>query len=249
MSSQPQTLTESNAFSCFKVNVDMNLEMPAWLNSWNQQIADGDFKINSRHNEAMARLMPFLLCGEQSAIQVFGSEVERLRGGSWSKSINLLESIESDEYAHEQALRNLSSLLMKPDDIDGLKRKARHFYMKLGRTTGMAEHFARVAQLDACVCIIMNEIAKSDLGKNNLAAQLLDRIKKDEARHVGVSRKHYHYLGGDEEMLKRNKSEISNKLVSLLSTEAESFESLGVDSDILFRKLVGVKQPLTIRRL
>lgn len=244
MSTQPQYSTEPNAFGCFEVNVDDSLIMPSWLNSWKQQITSVKFDISSRHNEALARLLPFLLCGEQSAIQVFGAEVDRLRDSSWSKSISLLESIESDEYAHEEALQTLSSLLMKPNDLNNLRRKASLFYIRLGNTKGMTEHFARVAQLDACVCIIMNEISKSDLGKRSLATQLLLRIKKDEARHVAVSKKHYYYLGGDEATLKQNKREVSNKLVALLRTEADSFESLGVDSDVLFRKLENARQTL-----
>ena len=242
MNEQAQFLTESDAFGCFEVNIDDSLIMPAWVDSWRQQISNEKFTISSRHNEALARLMPFLLCGEQSAIQVFGAEVERLRDSSWSKSIRLLKSIESDEYAHEEALQTLSSLLMQPSDLNDIKRRARHFYIRLGNTKGMTEHFARVAQLDACVCIIMNAISNSDLGKNSLATQLVDRIKKDEARHVGVSKKHFHYLGGDETILKRNKRDVSNKLVALLQTEADSFESLGVDSDILFRKLTNARQ-------
>ena len=242
MRAQTQYLRDSSALGCFEVNVDNSLVMPSWLNSWKQQLTSEKFEISSSHNEALARLMPFLLCGEQSAIQVFGTEISRLQGSSWSKSIRLLKSIESDEYAHEEALQTLSSLLMQPTDLNDIKRRARHFYIRLGNTKGMTEHFARVAQLDACVCIIMNAISKSDLGKNSLATQLVDKIKKDEARHVGVSKKHFHYLGGDEATLKRNKRDVSKKLVALLQTEADSFESLGVDSDILFRKLTNARQ-------
>lgn len=242
MSTQSQRLTESNVFGCFDVDVSDHLVMPSWLNSWRQQILTETFNISSRHNEALARLLPFMLCGEQSAIQVFGAEVERLRGNSWSKSISLLENIESDEYAHEEALQTLSSLLMQPNDLSDLKQKARHFYIKLGNTRGMTEHFARVAQLDACVCIIMNEISNSDLGKKSLVTQLLARIKKDEARHVAVSTKHFHYLGGDEGALQESKRDVSAKLVALLRTETEAFESLGVDSDLLFRRLENARR-------
>lgn len=242
MSAQAKYISEPRSMGCFEVNVEHGLSMPAWLNEWNRQVSQGKFKISQRHEEALARLVPFLLCGEQSAIHVFGSEIERLRSNTLSKSIDLLRSIETDEYAHEQALQTLTSMLMEPTDIKDIKRKARHFYVRLGNTTGMAQHFARVAQLDACVCIIMNAITKCDLGRDNLITQLFERIKKDEARHVAVSKKHFHYLGGDEKMLLDNKYDVSHKLVDLLSTEADSFETLGIDSDLLFSKLAHARQ-------
>ena len=242
MNKHLQYLTKSNAFGCFEVSVNDSLVVPAWVDLWRQKVSSEKFSISSRHNEALARLMPFLLCGEQSAIQVFGAEVDRLRESGWSKSVDLLKDIESDEYGHEMALRTLSQLLMQPADLGSIKRQAQHFYLKLGNTAGMTEHFARVAQLDACACIIMNEISNSDLGQNSPVSQLLNRIKKDEARHVNISKKHFLHLGGVESTLKENGHEISEKLVALLRTEADSFESLGVDSDQLFRKLTNARQ-------
>lgn len=249
MNKQLPYLTKSNAFGCFEVNVDDSLVVPAWVDIWRQKVTNEKLILSSRHNEALARLMPFLLCGEQSAIQVFGTEVDRLRDSTWSKSIGHLKDIESDEYGHEMALRTLSQLLMQPSDLSAIKRQARHFYLQLGTTSGMVEHFARVAQLDACACIIMNEISNSDIGQSSPVAQLLNRIKKDEARHVNISKKHYLYLGGVESVLKKSKHEVSEKLVALLSTEADSFESLGVDPDQMFRKLTNARQASIPKRL
>lgn len=242
MNKHLQYLAKSNEFGCFEVSVNDSLLVPAWVDVWRQKVSHDKISMSSRHNEALARLMPFLLCGEQSAIQVFGTEIDRLRDNGWSKSIDLLKEIESDEYGHELALRTLSQLLMQPDDLGSIKRQARHFYLKLGNTAGMTEHFARVAQLDACACIIMNEISNSDLGQSSPVAQLLNRIKQDEARHVNISKKHFLYLGGVESTLKENGHEVSEKLVALLRTEADSFEGLGVDPDQLFRKLKNARQ-------
>ena len=86
----------------------------------------------------------------------------------------------------------------------------------------------------------MNAITQSDLGKGHLIVRLLDHIKKDEARHVSICRKHFLALGGDRRLFKQNKDSIGSKLVSLLSTQAESFEALGIDPDVLFKKLARV---------
>jgi hypothetical protein len=231
-----------NSLRCFVVNIEDNFVMPKWITDWKNELASGKFKMRSRHEEALARLIPLLLCGEQSAIHVFGNEVERLRGVTWTDSIELLKEIESDEYVHEHALQTLSSLLAEPEGLNQIKRKSRHFYLKFGRAIGVAEHFDRVAHLDACVCIIMNAITKCDLGKGHIITQLFDRIKKDEARHVYVSNKHSKRLGCDQTLQPENKSIVSSELVSLLRTEADSFESLGIDSDKLFHKLENVRQ-------
>ena len=93
----------------------------------------------------------------------------------------------------------------------------------------MSEHFARISQLDACVCIIMNAITHCDLGKRYLITQLFDRIKKDEARHVSVSRKHFMQLGGDRSSFRQSRDIVSTKLVFLLGTEAESLTQINTE--------------------
>jgi hypothetical protein len=230
----------SGALRCFALNIDPDTVMPEWFVGWREQFLCAGSKLSDRHEEALGRLIPLLLCGEQSAIHVFGNEVERLRGSKWSDSIAALKQVETDEYAHEQALQTLSSSLMEPADLHWIKRAARHFYLSLGITGGMVEHFARVSQLDACVCIIMNAITHCDLGRHHLITQLFERIKKDEARHVSLCRDHYLQLGGDRCMFTQGRGAIGKKLVPLLATEAGSFESLGIDADRLFKKLAPV---------
>ena len=230
----------SGALRCFDLNIDPGTVMPDWFVSWREQFSGARSTLSYRHEEALARLIPLLLCGEQSAIHVFRSEAERLRGSKWNDSIAALQRIETDEYAHEQALQTLSSSLMEPADLHWIKRAARHFYLGLGTTGGMVEHFARVSQLDACVCIIMNAITHCDLGRHHLITQLFERIKKDEARHVSMCREHFLRLGGDRNLFKESRGAIGKKLVPLLATQAESFENLGIDADRLLQKLAPV---------
>lgn len=240
MSAQPLYQELHKPLRCFDVCIDPATLMPSWFIAWRKLFLNNKSMLSHRHEEALARLIPLLLCGEQSAIHVFGEEIERLQGSPWSNSVSLLKEIETDEYTHEQALQTVSSVLMEPVDIHSIKRKARHFYLGLGATSGMIEHFARISELDTCVCIIMNAITHSALGSRHLITQLFERIKQDEARHVYVCRKHYTLLGGERSLLKQGKSSVSKKLVSLLKTEANSFEMLGVDPDALFYKLVRI---------
>ena len=240
MSAQPSHLEQNKPLRCFDVCIDPATTMPDWFIDWRQQFLSDVRMLSPRHEEALARLIPLLLCGEQSAIHVFSEEIERLHGSPWSNSVSLLKVIETDEYTHEQSLQTVSSVLMEPVDLNSIKRKARHFYLGLGTTSGMVEHFARISELDTCVCIIMNSITHSDLGKRHLITKLFERIKQDEARHVNVCRKHYSHLGGDHILLKQGRSSVSSKLVSMLKTEANSFEMLGIDPDALFYKLTRV---------
>jgi len=227
----------SGPLRCFALNIDPDTVMPEWFGAWRGQFLSARWSLGHRHEEALGRLIPLLLCGEQSAIHVFANEVERLRGSKWRDSMAALKRVETDEYAHEQALQALSSCLAKPADLHWIKRAARHFYLGLGITGGMVEHFARVSQLDACVCIIMNAITHCELGRRHPVTQLFERIKQDEARHVSLCRNHYLQLGGDRRMFAQSRGAIGKKLVPLLATEAESFENLGIDAERLFRKL------------
>lgn len=230
-------LGKINKLRCFTVEIKPNSVQPAWLSVWRREFAQSKVALSCRQEEAMARLVPLLLCGEQSAIQVFGSEAQRLQGDGWRDSIALLNAIEIDECGHEQALQHLSAMLMVPDDLHRIKRRAQLFYVSIGKTAGLDNHFANISQLDACVALLMHAVANSSLGNGHCIAQLFERIKQDEARHVAVSRQHFLKLGGHKDVFAKTRKTISNALVTLLRGEADSFENLGIDADQLFATL------------
>jgi rubrerythrin len=231
------SVNRPNELRCFTLAIKPNAGQPGWLSVWRREFANTKVALTDRQEESMARLLPLLLCGEQSAILIFGSEVERLQGASWRESIALLSAIETDEYGHEQALQELSSMLMVPADLHQIKRRAQLFYLSIGKAAGLDNHFANISQLDACVALLMHAVANSGLGRGHCIAHLFDRIKQDEARHVVISRQHFLKLGGDKDIFTQSRNTISHALVSLLSSEASSFENLGIDPDQLFATL------------
>jgi|TARA_B110000902_G_scaffold258862_1_gene329279 hypothetical protein len=231
------SVDRANDLRCFTVAIKANATQPHWLSVWRREFANTKVALTYRQEEAMARLLPLLLCGEQSAIIVFGGEIERLQGASWHENIALLSSIETDENGHEQALQELSAMLMVPTDLHNIKRRAQLFYLSIGKAAGLDNHFANISQLDACVALVMHAVVNSNLGRGHCIAQLFDRIKIDEARHVAISRQHFLKLGGDKDIFTQSRNTVSRDLVSLLNNEAGSFENLGIDPDQLFSSL------------
>ena len=64
----------SKNLRCFKVDIERYPVMPDWVKDWREELVTGKFKISSRHEEALARLVPLLLCGEQSAVKKEGAK-------------------------------------------------------------------------------------------------------------------------------------------------------------------------------
>jgi hypothetical protein len=185
--------------------------------------------------QACARLAIVLLCGEQSAIQIFSAEVKR--GRAPAEAINALRAIELDEQLHERALRAFCEYLPRPDDAHALKRRAQRFFAGLGRIDDMARHFGQISHLDSAVCKIMWHIEKSAISSVSPLCQIAAKIKSDEARHVAISRRYASLLGLTSRKRVEDGIAINEKLIEMLDPVAESFEIVGVDSDQLFAHL------------
>jgi hypothetical protein len=187
--------------------------------------------------EACARLAAVLLCGEQSAVQIFAAEVRR--NAAPKDALDMLRAIELEEQLHEQALRAFCNYL--PDAADGhaLRRRAQRFFLELGRTDDIASHFCLIADLDSAVCKIMHHVEKSSVDRVSPLRRIATQIKNDEARHVAVSRKYARLLGMPSRERDDGAATINHGLVEMLSPLADSFEIVGVDSDRLFRQIRG----------
>ena len=191
--------------------------------------------------EACARLTTVLLCGEQSAIQIFSAEVRR--GRAPAEALNGLRAIEYDEQLHEQALRAFREYLPRPDDAHALKRRAQRFFAGLGRSRDMARHFGQISHLDSAVCKIMWHVENSSIESLSPLRRMATQIKNDEARHVSVSRRYAASLG----LTANNKDDdsiiITEGLIDMLDTLTDSFETVGVDSDRLFAHIRKTQSP------
>jgi hypothetical protein len=208
---------------------------PAWLREWLAHLYTTGPRMSDAELEACARLAIVLLCGEQSAIQVFSAEVRR--GRASADALAALRGIEDDELLHEQALLRFCTYLPAPGDGHALKRRAQRFFAGLGRNENMARHFSQIAVLDGAVCRIMAAIETSEIDAVSPLRLLATRIKQDEARHVAVSRSYTAALGIG--VIRRNdmQQELLAGLVEMLEPLAPSFETVGVDSDKLFARI------------
>jgi hypothetical protein len=101
-----------------------------------------------------------------------------------------------------------------------------------------AIHFARIAALDSGIGIILSTLVKP-IARSTVQSELYNRIRRDESRHVGLSRQHSCRLGGSRSLLEIIATRVRPELVTLLYPLANSLEDLGVDSDCLFAESQG----------
>lgn len=207
--------------------------------------------LTAEQTQALARLIPLLLCGEQSAVHIFNQESLRLCQNiadssdqqavlDYSKALEALTYIEADERYHEQALQFILAALPTDKEQHKIKRQAQLFYTRIAQNTAsLADHFEMIAKLDRCVCILMDAVSKSSLQGSELAT-LFELIKKDEAKHVGFARKHSQQLRrADTTQHTDNKDfDVQARLVILLTDHNKTFERLGINSQALFERLL-----------
>ncbi|WP_065188586.1 hypothetical protein [Shewanella woodyi] len=189
---------------------------------------------------ALAHLLPLLLCGEQSAQLVFNNEINRLCHSEVEDiqtRIKILKEVEAEEFIHDSALQLVQSELPLVAGINDIQRQAKRFYLKLGRVDTYCEHFIRIAILDTCVTQIMHEFEHSKLGPGHPFARLCGLIKKDEAKHVYVAKHHAEELGATKAMFIGEHKMVVNRLYELLIGQEVHFTQLGVHLDKLFERL------------
>lgn len=210
---------------------------PDWVTPWTRDLLHFGPRMRDRELEAAARLVTVLLCGEQSAIQVFAAEARRQ--SERRRAVSDLLTIEQDEQHHEQALLDLKTFLPQSSDQHRIKRAAQRFFAGLGRVDDLGLRFAQIGQLDTAVCKIMFHIERGSLGPNAAMRHLASNIKTDEARHVAVSREYARRLGIDLRAARDKVEFVNHQLVDVLALVGDSFEVIGVDSDRLFAHLQG----------
>ena len=212
---------------------------PISLADWIAHLQAAGPCMSDAEMEACARLATVLLCGEQSAIQVFSAEVRR--GRAPAAALSALQAIEHDERLHERALQAFCEYLPTPDDAHRLKRRAQRFFAGLGRADDMAHHLGRISHLDSAVCKIMWHVEKSALSSVSPLRRIATQIKKDEARHVVVTRNYAAALGLSTHKRLDEGFAIAEGLIEVLEPLSDSFETVGVDSDRLFSHILSAR--------
>ena len=226
----------SEKTQCFIIPEGICKGKEHWYYNWHKQFVNDSFWLSDNDTESFANLIPLLLCGEQSAVVIFNQHATMSRE-QLAESYQLFIDIESDEYLHEKALQGLLATIPAADNLHKLKRRSQVFFSSLSKDISLAEQFARISQLDSCVCKIMHAMSNTKLGRHHILSKLCDNIKRDEARHVSISRKHALNLGLAKEQMKKERDLVTGKLLKLLEPMANYFDQLEVDPGLLFKRI------------
>lgn len=191
-------------------------------------VPDASWQINlpDRHAEALSRLIPVLGCGEEAAAMAFDGLA---RAGEADRVATLaLRQIAAEERMHDGLMHRLASCLPPAGDERAI-RAARRLHVSLS-AGGFAAHLARIAALDAAVCTILSRLLRPALPLANCpqVRLVLGRIRRDEARHVALSRSLALAQGSGAGMRDLG-AQARGALASVLAIEADAFETLAVD--------------------
>ncbi len=199
------------------------------------RIKDSLSQLSECQVSALGQLLPSLLCGEESAFQVFWREGHASSHVQMSESEALANQIALEELEHERLLQDLRGCCPVPDNLASTLMRTRRFFVRMA-SRDPALHFARVAALDSAVCIVLSTLVKP-LSRATALIEIFNRIRSDEARHVRFSRRRSYELGADASLLANTAACIRGELVTLLYPLGGAFEALGVDADHLFRRI------------
>lgn len=232
-------LTDADHLHCFAaVGIDSDrLAAPPWAQAWRRDVRAHPLRLADHQLQALARVVPLLVCGEQSAIAVFGGQAMSLTGAATAQLLKPFQAIEDDESGHELAWQTLHAQLPKPADLTQLKRRSQRFFARLGRRSSIGQHFAQVAQLDSAVGAMMWHLERSSVAAEPRLFNLANQVKRDEARHVAVSRRYAKLLGVPRAEYDALGDLVREELVVLLEPVVDALECIGVDSDAMFRRI------------
>ena len=175
-----------------------------------------------------------LSCGEESAALTFDHLGTACPESAASSS---LAGIAADEREHERLLNGLRSSLPQPAEDRFLDAAMRRFFMRLAHRD-VAVHLVRIVAIDSAMCRILGELRSSNrpLAADPWVTAILERIHRDEARHVAIAsrcaRPLLKAVRGREIAL-----DAREQLIEVLRLRGDSFDSLGVEPDELFARL------------
>lgn len=199
------------------------------------RLKDSLSELSETQLSALGQLLPSLLCGEESAFHVFWREGERLSNVQLSHSKALANQIAIEELEHERLLQDLRGCCPVPNDVASTLLRSRRFFLRMA-SRDPTVHFARVAALDAGLCVVLSMLVKP-LSRATALIEIFNRIRSDEARHVRFSRRHSYDLGAGTSLLANSAACVRGELIDFLYPLGESFEELGIDADHLFRRV------------
>lgn len=187
--------------------------------------------------QGLADLLPVLLCGEESAEHVFAGAAEHASASLNPAMRAGLAAIADDEHRHGLMLLALRNSLPCTQDSDAVQRSAR--FLKSLASADLKTHLTRVSALDAGVCIVLAEVTRpgTPIAKAVNIAQVFSQIRRDEGRHVRISRQYAQALGVDAKMESAERRSVIAEFCALLTPSATAFTRLGVDAQQMLQRL------------
>jgi len=224
------------------------LAEPVCFGRW-QRVAGHDggrlrLRLRPAHANALAELLPVLLCGEESAALA----MDHIAGSrdAQDEMRAALARIALDELEHQALLQRIRAALPVPHDDPELHAAMRRFFMRLA-SRDPATHCARIAAVDSAVCLLLGDLRRRrrPIALEPTLNTVVARIHRDEARHVAVMSRYAAELprshGGHDDVI-----EARHGLTRLLERRAVAMEDLGVDPDRLFKSLHAIPRALRL---
>ena len=247
-------------FSCFPIPRELHfLPNPNQPNEFhkvpgvNNEVCPGfdhqvagscDYNLSSSQLEATSNLIPYIICGEESSAIAFHREAHKVGILSSEKAAELaycFEQVAKEEAQHEFLLRKLALHLPPAKEKNLIKKRARKFYLYLAQDRDSGTHFAKIAALDSQVCKIMVSLLSknSAISKSPKILFIVNKILKDEARHVAISKRYASQLGLSQSQINEIASILRKDLVEFLWPAGQYLDILNVDPDRLFSRIRG----------
>lgn len=179
-------------------------------------------------------LIPILGCGEEAAALAFDGLART--GGIDRVATAALRQVAAEERVHEALMHRMSVALPRPTDEKAIGA-ARRLHVRL-QVGGFVAHLAKIAALDAAVCTILSRLLRPGLPLANCppVERIIGRIRRDEARHVELSRSIV-LAHGTSAGLRDLGADARGALANVLTIAADAFDVLGVDPARLERDI------------
>ena len=192
-------------------------------------------QLNAATAAAFAALLQVLSCGEESAALTF----DRLAGACHERTMrSTMAGIAADEREHQNIARGTQKVsLPRPPEDRSLEATMRRFFIRLA-DRDLLVHLVRIVAIDSAMCRILGALRRrgKPLASDPRVSATLERIHRDEARHVTIASRCatplLESIRGREIAM-----DARERLISVLQLRASSLDSLSVDSDRLFTQL------------
>lgn len=192
--------------------------------------------LSEPEKQALANLMPLLICGEESATFVFDDLAKVLADKLSEAHIKDLNSITQDEVRHSDHLEILRDHLPAPLDRRAVYRVA--VFLKVLKSNDAILQLSLLAALDAAVCQLLSALLRPETPLSNCTqvAHMLSRIQLDEARHVRITRDCYLALGLSRDQSALAQTKVLEAFIALLQPTKDDLKCLGTDLALLIKR-------------